>query len=461
MIITKLDVDIASEKSESIKAVVYLTDFQFMDKICNRVRIIKKFSLINAVGIEGSKDEILTLTYLPYVKYVSSITKVYSIDNIEEISSKKLLNNNKCGAFDKPYDKSEKMILSNKNKKTVKLGEKIIKENEKCRITESENNHIIDSGTFGNDCACQNIESEKEQEFGYESKELKESDISDIGANFSENAKNKYTYIMNNFYNLNGYSGKGMGVAIIDTGVSRHLDLCSISDRIILQHDVENNETFPYDDNGHGTFVAGVISGNGICSGKKIMGVCPNANVISVKIMNEKGESDIFKALSGMEWVSENYEKYNIKVVVMSFGAVPKTVNDPLVKGVEALTEKGIIVVCASGNSGLNTYMSPAVSSKVISVGAVGENNDVADFTSRGTYEGESYPYVYARGVKVAGLSSNGLYVSMSGTSVACPIVAGFCLLLKEKFPTLSPEQIKQTILQYSKFKDNFYVLDI
>lgn len=359
MIITKLDVNIVEDDSKKIKALVYLTDFTYMDKICNRVKIVDKFTLINAVGIEGSKNEILTLTYLPYVKYVSSVAKVYSLGEIKE----KLMD--------------------------------------------------------------------------------------------------KYTNNMYNFYNLNNYSGRGLSVAVIDTGVNRHVDLCGITNRIILQKDFENDVEYPYDDNGHGTFVAGVVSGNGVGSGKKIMGVCPNANVISVKIMNENGESDVFKALSGMEWVSKNYEKYNIKVVVMSFGAVPQTVNDPLVNGVEALVEKGIVVVCASGNSGVNTYMSPAVSSKVISVGAVNEKNDIADFTSRGTYDGKSYPYVYARGVKVVGLSNEGGYVMMSGTSVACPIVAGFCLLLKEKYPNYSPEKIKETILQYCVFKDNIYYLDI
>lgn len=359
MIITKLDANIVEDNSTKIKALVYLTDFAFMDKICNRVKIVDKFSLINAVGIEGNKNEILTLTYLPYVKYVSSVAKVYSLGN------------------------------------------------------------------------------------------------------FEQETMDKYANIMNNFFSTNDYSGRGLGVAVIDTGVNRHVDLCCINNRIILQKDLENNNTYPYDDNGHGTFVAGIVSGNGVGSAKKIMGVCPNANVISVKIMNENGESDVFKALSGMEWVSKNYEKYNIKVAVMSFGAVPQMVNDPLVNGVEALVEKGITVVCASGNSGVNTYMSPAVSSKVISVGAVDENQKIAEFTSRGIYEGKNYPYVYARGVKVVGLSNEGGYALMSGTSVACPIVAGFCLLLREKFPEYSPEKIKDTILQYCKFKDNIYCLDI
>lgn len=270
---------------------------------------------------------------------------------------------------------------------------------------------------------------------------------------------NKYTNIMyKSFFNnkkTNRYS-----TCVLDTGVSRHMDLSCFSNRLLYQKDCENGIMYPYDDNGHGTFVAGVIAGNGILSGKKIVGISPNTNIISVKIMNSRGESNVFCALDGMQWIADNYKKYNIKTVCMSFGAVPID-NDPLVVGVDSLSKLGLIVVSASGNSGLNTYMSPAVSSNVISVGSVDKNNNISEFTSRGVYNGKEYPFIYTRGENVISLSNTGTYVSMSGTSVACPIVCGYICNLLENYNNLTLNDVKKLLLNASIYKDNVPILDI
>ena len=276
---------------------------------------------------------------------------------------------------------------------------------------------------------------------------------------YNDNNFHKYTNIMYNSF-FNNIKSSNYTACVLDTGVCRHMDLTCINNRLIYQKNCENDIVYPYDDNGHGTFVAGVIAGNGILSGKKIVGVSPNTNIISVKIMNYKGESNVFCALDGMQWIADNYKKYGIKTVCMSFGAVPIE-NDPLVVGVDALSKLGIVVVSASGNSGENTYMSPAISNNVISVGSCDKEGNISDFTSRGIYNGKEYPFIYSRGENVISLSNTGTYVSMSGTSVACPIICGYVCNLLNKFPNLTINEVKKHLLKDSKYINNLPILSI
>ena len=274
-----------------------------------------------------------------------------------------------------------------------------------------------------------------------------------------KNNINNYTKIMYKSF-LNNTKKNKFTACVLDTGVARHMDLTCIDNRLILQKDIENKQDIPYDDNGHGTFVAGIIGGNGFLSGKKIIGISPNTSIISVKIMNDRGESNVFNALDGMQWIADNYKKYNIKVVCMSFGAIPID-KDPLVAGVEALAKLGIIIVCASGNSGVDTFMSPAVSSSVISVGSVDNNYNISSFTSRGMYCNKVYPDVYAKGENLISLSNTGTYVSMSGTSVACPIICGYLCNIVDFYPHLTINEAKNIIKKSVIYKDNIPILDI
>lgn len=244
-----------------------------------------------------------------------------------------------------------------------------------------------------------------------------------------------------------GLDGNGVTLCVMDTGVSPHLDLSVPKERIIGAVDMINGEIEPYDDNGHGTFVAGVACGNGICSKRQIVGVAPKANVLSVKVIEDKGESGTFKILDGMQWLFDNFRRYGVRVVCMSFGAEPLEYADPLKMGAEMLSRSGLIVVVASGNSGDNTLKSPAISQEVISVGAVDCQNVVAPFTSRGTYMGAKRPDLYAQGVSVQGLKRGGVYTMMSGTSVSAPYVAGACCLLCQKYRGLTPYQAKLALI--------------
>lgn len=249
-------------------------------------------------------------------------------------------------------------------------------------------------------------------------------------------------------------TGDGVTLCVMDTGVSPHCDLSVPKERIVHFVDMVGGEKNPYDDNGHGTFVAGVACGDGLTSAREIRGVAPKANVLGVKVIGQKGESGTFKILDGMQWLFDNFRQYGVKVVCMSFGAEPLSYADPLKIGVEMLARSGLIVVAAAGNSGENSLKSPAISNEIIAVGAVDSDDRVADFSSRGVYQGAKRPDVYADGIKVRGIKAGGSYTYMSGTSVAAPYVAGACCLLCEKYKNITPYQAKQAILRQCSVVD-------
>ena len=255
--------------------------------------------------------------------------------------------------------------------------------------------------------------------------------------------------------------GSGVTLCVMDTGVSPHLDLSVPRERIVHFVDMINESVEPYDDNGHGTFVAGVAAGNGNASARKTAGVAPNANIVGVKVIDDSGESGTFKILDGMQWLFDNFRRYDVRVVCMSFGAEPLEYADPLKIGVEMLARSGLIVVCASGNSGAGSLKSPAISTEVISVGAVDKNLNVASFSSRGYYGGAYRPDVYSQGVDVAGIQVGGTYGKMSGTSVSAPYVAGACCLLCQKYRKLTPYQAKIGVLNRAILKKDIRILQL
>jgi serine protease AprX len=259
------------------------------------------------------------------------------------------------------------------------------------------------------------------------------------------------------FYKSDIY-GK-INVAVIDTGIGFLPDFCIPRVRIIKFVDLINNKKEPYDDNGHGTFVSGVICGNGLISGKKYMGIAPEANIIAIKALDKSGETGAFKILEAMQWIYDNYELYDIKVVCMSFGSEPLSTEDPLVLGVESLWKCGIVVVVAGGNSGPKpmTIKSPGVSEKVITVGGLDDGRGnlegkfkVAPFSSRGPTEFGPKPDILAPSINIISNAKKIVggkgYTKMSGTSVATPMIAGICALILQKYPYLTVSQVKNYI---------------
>ena len=279
---------------------------------------------------------------------------------------------------------------------------------------------------------------------------------------FAQVAVSKKIMQVENFYS-EGIFGKDITVAVIDTGISRHLDFCLPKNKIVGFVDLINNKEKPYDDNGHGTFVGSIICGSGVASGFKYSGISPKSNIVSIKALEENGEAGAFKILEAMQWIYDNHDKFNIRVVCMSFGSNPINKNDPMVLGAEALWNKGIVVVAAAGNSGPEerTIKSPGASGKIITVGGFDDkreeeeffekNFEIAHFSSRGPAGYFYKPDIVAPAVDIVGASSIGGYVKMSGTSVATPMVAGIACLLLDKFPKLSPNQIKTILIKSCK----------
>lgn len=274
-----------------------------------------------------------------------------------------------------------------------------------------------------------------------------------------------------------GLTGKEIGIAVLDTGVYPHADLALNKNRIIAFKDFVNEKEFPYDDNGHGTHVAGTAAGNGYMSKGQYQGMAPEANIIGVKVMDKNGSGNTSDIVAGMQWILENKHRYNIRIASLSLGSDPDLLEreDPLVKGVEALWNAGIVVVAAAGNEGpkQKTINSPGISRRIITVGATDDHktiditdDTIADFSSRGpTKERVEKPDIVAPGLNIQSLAADRQFVpedkvtrykfkkmkkpytGKSGTSMATPIVSGTIALLLEKEPKLIPDEVKVRLL--------------
>lgn len=292
--------------------------------------------------------------------------------------------------------------------------------------------------------------------------------------------------------NDTGYTGRGIGIAILDTGIYPHQDFTRPRNRIIAFRDFVNNRQNPYDDNGHGTFVAGVAAGNGTSSNGKYKGIAPEASLIGVKVMDEDGSGNSSDIIAGMQWVADHHREYHIRIMSLSLGAKPSDSRfDPLAAAVEAVWKKGIVVIAAAGNSGpkQSTIATPGISPMILTVGAVDDkrtpdykDDAIANFSSRGPANGRQIkPDLVAPGVNITAAKTDpeyhgGLrggtmkepYTQMSGTSVATPVVSGAAALLLSKNPNMTPTEIKQSMMQnafnmgnVNKYAQGSGILDI
>ena len=278
-------------------------------------------------------------------------------------------------------------------------------------------------------------------------------EITLIQANTSVQALNlEQDFINISTLTENKYFGQGQTICFIDTGIHPHLDFIFPKTKILKFIDLVDKKETLYDDNGHGTFVAGIACGNGIFE-KSNLGFAKFANIISIKALSKNGDSNSNVILDAMQWAFENHKVYNISVVCMSFGADVNNTINPLSSGAEALWKAGITVVAAAGNSGPNekTIKSPGNNPHIITVGALDiKTLNVADFSSRGPTTYGHKPDLLAPAVDIVSCSNLALpYTKMSGTSVATPIVAGICAILKSKYPKMTNKEIKKFILSH------------
>ncbi len=267
-----------------------------------------------------------------------------------------------------------------------------------------------------------------------------------------------------------GLDGSGVKVAVIDTGIYEHPDLnydpSSITARnfVSAENDAGNIDDF----NGHGTHCAGIIGSDGGGSSGLYKGVAPGVSLISARAGNETGGLDDGDIISAIEWLVQTAKP---DIISMSFGGGYPEAHDPMSEAISKASDQGIICVVAAGNSGPDYYTgkSPGTCIDVITVGATDESNNLASFSSWGpSYSYLAYPDVVAPGVNIIATESPGSvisvekrfigddfdfsgdadYVPLSGTSMATPMVAGACAILKQKYPELSPETARIALIE-------------
>jgi serine protease AprX len=252
-----------------------------------------------------------------------------------------------------------------------------------------------------------------------------------------------------------GYTGKGVKVALVDTGIDgTHPDL---KGRIVEWKDLINKRETPYDDYGHGTHCAGIIGGNGAASNGKYKGIAPEVQFVGVKVLGKDGSGDLSTIIAGVEFAANS----DAQIISMSLGSDQHS--QAMDDAVKAAVQKGKIVVCAAGNSGPNsrTIGCPADTPEAITVGATDKNDQIASFSSRGpTKSGLQKPDVTAPGKDIISCRATGIkegnaidtyYLSMSGTSMACPMVSGSIALLVQKKPGLTAAEAKDILEKTAK----------
>jgi serine protease AprX len=257
-----------------------------------------------------------------------------------------------------------------------------------------------------------------------------------------------------------GYDGRGICIAVLDTGLYPHNDIMSRKNgKVKAFVDFIGAKSRLYDDNGHGTHVCGIIASNGLSSNGKYMGIAPGADLVVIKVMDKNGGGMISDIAAGIEWIIEHKEQYNIRIVSMSLGVDGRLGrNDALLKEAERLWDHGIAVFVAAGNNGpeRKTINVPGISPKLITVGCVDDlrtiqraDDVVAEFSSRGPARKTVKPDVVAPGVDIISLKNQQKqYIKMSGTSMSTPMAAGIAALMLQKKSDLTPQRIKDILMK-------------
>lgn len=269
----------------------------------------------------------------------------------------------------------------------------------------------------------------------------------------------------------NRYTGKNITVAIIDSGIYSSDDLIKPFNRIIAFKDFVNGSNIPYDDNGHGTAIAGIIGGNGFMSKGVYKGIAPECNIVGIKVLDKYGNADVENVINAINWVCENKTKYNIKILNMSLGIRNNNeMEKPLKDSIDRAINDNILVISSVGNKiDANDMYMPAEFPEVLAVGSIEDvtieksnNYKLAYFSDYWNSEnGESKPDLLAPGNLILSLQSNVLfnptqqndmsmnvsYTISSGTSEAAAVVSGVAAVLMQEYPNENSYLIKNLIL--------------
>ena len=247
-----------------------------------------------------------------------------------------------------------------------------------------------------------------------------------------------------------GIFGQGILVAVLDTGISPHTDL---QGRIAGFRDYIRQRPQPYDDNGHGTHVSGILGGDGTASQGRYKGAAPGCGIVALKVLDRFGNGSREDVLQAFQWIEDFGKIYNIRIVNISVGTTSRSANEQtdLLAGVEQLWDKGFTVVAAAGNQGPGdgTVTAPGSSRKIITVGSSDMLQGNKAVSGRGpTFECVCKPDLVAPGNRVTSCAP-GLpytYRIKSGTSMSTPLVSGGIACLLEKEPQLSNVEVKMLL---------------
>ena len=299
-----------------------------------------------------------------------------------------------------------------------------------------------------------------------------------------------------------GYDGSGVGVAIIDSGITAwHDDLTGVAggQRVARFVDFVGGRLTPYDDYGHGTHVAGIVAGNGFDSSGARSGIAPGATLTVLKVLDQSGAGRISDVIAALDYVVAHRGELNIKVVNLSVatGVYESYYVDPLTLAAHAAVNAGIVVVAAAGNNGRSPQgttryggiTAPGNAPWVLTVGASSHmgtidraDDTMAAFSSRGptAVDRAAKPDLVAPGVGIESLSDplSALYstmgpyllpgtvptaylpyLSLSGTSMATPVVAGTVALMLQANPALTPNAVKAALQFTAEAKPAYDVL--
>jgi serine protease AprX len=288
-----------------------------------------------------------------------------------------------------------------------------------------------------------------------------------------------------------GYDGSGVGVAIIDSGItSWHDDLADGgAQRVDRFVDLVNARSDAYDDHGHGTHVSGIVAGDGYDSNGARSGIAPKARLISIKVLDATGVGYISDVIAALDYVLANRAALNIRVVNLSIATTvdESYETDPLTVAAKKVVKAGVVVVAAAGNYGRDAWgrtmyrgiTAPGNAPWVLTVGASSHmgttdrsDDTMAPFSSHGpsAINAGAKPDIVAPGVGIESLADPNSawytsqaayllpgttstsylpYLSQSGTSMATPVVTGTVALMLQANPKLTPNAVK-AILQYT-----------
>ncbi|UIX32407.1 S8 family serine peptidase [Streptomyces sp. GQFP] len=260
-----------------------------------------------------------------------------------------------------------------------------------------------------------------------------------------------------------GYDGTGTKVAVLDTGVDKaHADL---SDQVIAEQDFTGSESGTADKFGHGTHVASITAGTGAKDGGKYKGVAPGAKILNGKVLDDEGGGYDSGIIAGMEWAVAQ----GADVVNLSLGGTDMPGIDPMEETVNRLSaESDSLFVIAAGNEGEygeGTVGSPGSADAALTVGAVDKSDALGDFSSRGPRVGDGgvKPDLTAPGAAITAAAAAGSlleefypsdipgYLTLDGTSMATPHVAGAAAILAQQHPDWSGERIKAVLTGSAK----------